>query len=134
MEKIEELFGEVREKLSEGAEILVEGKKDITALRKLGLEKNVMKISSGISLLRAVEKLSGLKEVILLPDFDERGKEILKFYSKHLGSLGVKVDVEIWKKLRALVRKDVRDIEGFVKFFLKQRGVLQNPRSNKKIY
>jgi 5S rRNA maturation endonuclease (ribonuclease M5) len=116
-----------------GATILVEGKNDVMALKKLGLEKNVLKISGWGSLLDAVEKLSGSNEVILLPDFDEKGEEILRFYSKHLQSVNIRPDIEFWKKLKSLVKKDVHDIEGFVKLFLRQKEVLQNPRSSSKI-
>ncbi|MFN4133227.1 MAG: toprim domain-containing protein [Candidatus Hadarchaeales archaeon] len=134
VEKIDELLSQLKEKLADGAKLLVEGKKDVIAMRKLGFEENVLKISFGGPLLNAVQELVRLKEVILLPDFDERGEELLKFYSKHLERLGVKCDVEVWKKLRKMVKKDVHDIEGFVNFFLRQKERLLNPRSNRRIF
>ncbi|MEM3402799.1 MAG: hypothetical protein QXT22_03275 [Candidatus Hadarchaeales archaeon] len=134
VEKIDEILAELKEKVAGGAKLLVEGKKDAAAMRRLGFEENVLKISFGGSLLNAVEELAGLKEIVLLLDFDRRGEELLKFYSRHLERLGVKPDVEVWKKLRKILKKDVHDIEGFVNFFLRQKEKVLNPRSNRRIF
>lgn len=125
LEQIEELLVELREHASAGVPIIVEGMDDVNALKRLEIEGQFQKVSSGNSLLNFVESLSNSKEVIILTDFDRTGDELAEFIVKHLKRLGVKPITEFRDKLKLFVRREVKDIEGLAKF-------LQNQRARKK--
>jgi 5S rRNA maturation endonuclease (ribonuclease M5) len=122
LEEIDELFAELSKLTSEGAPIIVEGAKDIKALKSLGVEGKFYKVSSGKSLLNFIEDFSGQEEAIILTDFDRAGDKLAKFCSKHLKRLGVEPVEEIRKKLKSLVRRDVKDIEGLAKLLRNRRA------------
>jgi len=121
MEEIEGIFTQINELASAGAVVLVEGDDDVRGLKKLGTKGDIRKISGGKSLLNFIEGLSGLKEVIILTDFDGAGEELARFCSKHLKSLGVVPVTEPRRRLKELVHKEVHDIEGLSKFLLNHR-------------
>ena len=122
LEKIEELLAELGEKASEGITIIVEGIDDVEALKKLSIDGRFHKISGGNSLLNFVESFSGSKEIIVLTDFDRAGDELASFITKHAKSLGVEPITEFRDKLKPLVRREVKDIEGLAKFLQKERS------------
>jgi 5S rRNA maturation endonuclease (ribonuclease M5) len=125
LEELDELLAELRKRASDGVPIIVEGADDIKALKKLGVEGKFHTISSGKSLLNFIEDFSGLKEAIVLTDFDRTGDRLAEFCSKHLKRLGVEPVAEIRGKLKSLVHKDVKDIEGLAKFLQNQRAGLK---------
>jgi 5S rRNA maturation endonuclease (ribonuclease M5) len=115
----------LREAASKGTLVVVEGEKDVKALRRLGIEGNFQKLSSGGTLLNFLEGLSGHRDIILLTDFDRAGTKLLNFCAEHLKRIGTKPDIEFWKGLRKLVHKDVKDIQGLAKFVLGQRAKIR---------
>ena len=121
LEQIEELLAELGEKASDGVPIIVEGMDDVKALKRLGIDGRFHKISSGNSLLNFVESFSGSKEIIVLTDFDRAGDELASFIAKHAKSLGVEPITGFRDKLKPLVRRDVKDIEGLAKFLQRER-------------
>ncbi|MFH1821098.1 MAG: toprim domain-containing protein [Methanobacteriota archaeon] len=121
LEQIEELLDELGEKASDGVPIIVEGTNDVKALKKLGIEGRFHKVSSGNSLLNFVESFSDSKEIIVLTDFDRTGDKLAKFIAKHARSLGVEPITELRGKLKPLVRRSVKDIEGLAKFMRRER-------------
>jgi 5S rRNA maturation endonuclease (ribonuclease M5) len=124
IEELDELLAELRKRALDGAPIIVEGTDDVGALKNLGVEGKFHKISSGKSLLNFIEGFSGSKEAIILTDFDRTGDRLAKYCAKHLKRLGVEPVVEIRRKLKSLVHKDIKDIEGLVKFLQNQRAML----------
>ncbi len=125
IEEIDELLAELREQASNGTPIIVEGTDDVGALKKLGINGKFCKISSGKSLLNFIENFSSSKEVIIMTDFDRTGDKLAKFCTNHLKRLDIEPIVEIRGKLKSLVRKDVKDVEGLAKFLETQRAVLK---------
>jgi 5S rRNA maturation endonuclease (ribonuclease M5) len=125
LEEIDEILEQLKEAAVNGMPLLVEGNKDIRGLRKLGIDGNFQKISGRGTLLSLLERLSGFQEVIVLTDFDKTGEKLANFCVKHLKGVGVKPNTEFWEKLRKLVRKDVKDIEGLARFILTQRAALR---------
>lgn len=118
LEQLEELITELKEHASDGTPIIVEGINDVGALKKLGIKGRFHKISIGKSLLNFIEGLAGSKEIIVLTDFDRTGDKLAKFCARHLKRLGVEPITEFREKLKLLVHKDVKDIEGLAKFLL----------------
>lgn len=117
LEQIEELFSELRECSAQGTPILVEGADDERTLREIGVEGRIFRISSsGKTLLNFLESLAGFKQIIVLTDFDRGGDKLAKFCIRHLKRVGVEPVVEFREKLKAILRKDVKDIEGLARF------------------
>jgi 5S rRNA maturation endonuclease (ribonuclease M5) len=125
LEQVEELLDELREYAEDGTPILVEGSRDIRALRELDVEGQIFKISSKKTALNSISDLANYNKIVIMTDFDRTGDELAKFCAKHLQSLGSKPVLDLRKKLKALLRKDVKDIEGLAKFLRGQKNVLR---------
>ena len=124
--QVEELLNEMRESASAGVPILVEGADDERALRKLDVKEQILRLSnSSKTLLNFLESLAGFKQIIILTDFDRAGDKLAKFCAVHLKRLGVEPVVEFRQKLKALLRRDVKDIEGLAKFLHTQGAALK---------
>jgi 5S rRNA maturation endonuclease (ribonuclease M5) len=99
--------------------IIVEGKKDVEALRVLGIEGKIIEAKTGgksrLDVISEVEEC-GAKEVILLLDFDRRGREWTKSLKQHLEKMQIKANVVFWKKLRGIVGREVKDVEGLASY------------------
>ncbi|MFH0897874.1 MAG: toprim domain-containing protein [Candidatus Bathyarchaeota archaeon] len=96
-----------------GVPIVVEGKKDLAALRKLGVNGSVICVKSSGKVL--VDLLDNVRsdEVALFVDFDNSGVSLAKDITQYLEGRGVKVNSVLWRKARSLVRRDVCEVEGF---------------------
>jgi len=125
LEQVEELLDELREYAAEGTPILVEGSRDRKSLRELDVGGHIVQITGKETALNFLSGLAHYKQVVILTDFDRTGDELAKFCSKHLRGLGPKPILDIRKKLKALLRKDVKDIQGIAKFLRGQKTVLR---------
>ncbi len=139
LEQVEELLDELREYSRSGVPTLVEGKDDERALRKLDVKGKIFKISSGNkTLLNSLEGLTDFKQIIILTDFDRAGNKLAKFCAEHLKRLGVEPIIEVREKLRALLHKDVKDIQGLASFLRRQpslsRGAVDSPTKEHRFY
>jgi 5S rRNA maturation endonuclease (ribonuclease M5) len=73
LEDLEKALDELREE-NKSIPIIVEGEKDIDALRKLDINGTIITVNKGISLTDFCDKLaSDFKEIIILTDWDRRG-------------------------------------------------------------
>ena len=85
--------------------IVVEGKRDTRALRKLGIDGEIIEINDGKSVLSTVERISRLfgrsSEFIILMDWDKTGNKL----AKQLISYGESCDLIPNDKLRNLLSK-----------------------------
>lgn len=103
---------------------MVEGANDERTLRGLGMEGRIFRASSSSkTLLNFLEGLAGFKQIIILTDFDRAGDKLAKFSTEHLKRLGVEPVVEFREKLKAILRKNVKDIEGLARFLRGQQIV-----------
>lgn len=100
---------------TKGVPIVVEGQKDVDALKQLSVEGRIVSSkTSGKSFLDILTEIENLKvrEVILLLDFDRRGVEWTHRLKQHLEKTRIKPNLVFWNALYALVGRDLRDIEG----------------------
>jgi 2,5-diamino-6-(ribosylamino)-4(3H)-pyrimidinone 5'-phosphate reductase len=118
-EKIEQIITKLAEESAKGKPIVVEGKKDEQTLRVLGVNGTVLTVKTGgKSFLEAtaeIEKL-GAREVILLLDFDRRGKEGTLHLQRNLERSKIKINVLFWRELRALVGREIQCIESLTSY------------------
>lgn len=91
--------------------VIVEGRKDAAALRKLGLAGEIIMLHNGRGLYEFCEDLAErVDEIILLLDWDDKGERLTRDLKKHLEGLweGYSGFREI---LKILCQKDIKDIE-----------------------
>ena len=120
LELINKLLERLESLCAKGIPIVVEGKNDVIALNKLGITgEMILAKTSGKSFLDVLSEIEekGEREVILLFDFDKRGKEWTKRLASSLEEMKIIPNLLYWRKLLSLVGRDVKDIEGLPSFF-----------------
>jgi len=118
-EKILHILECLSEENSAGTPIVVEGKKDMQALRALGLEgKLVTAKTGGKTLLDVVSELeeTETQKAILLLDYDRRGKEWTRRLKQLLERTGISPETAFWTDLFSLVGRQVKDVEGLAAY------------------
>lgn len=114
-ERLAELLEKLAAASARGTLIVVEGQKDVSALRQLNVEGRVVSSkTSGKSFLDILTEIETLdvREIILLLDFDRRGVEWTHRLKQHLEKTKIKPNLVFWNELYGLVGHDVKDIEG----------------------
>lgn len=119
VEQIRELLEELKDYSREGVPVIVEGARDASALNRLGVEPAVRISGSRKTALNFLEGLSRYKRAVVLTDFDRAGDELAEFCIKHLKKLGVEPISDLREKLKVLLHKEIKDIEGLVRFLAK---------------
>ena len=119
VEKVLQLLDRLARESAKGTPIIVEGRKDVNTLRDLAIKGDIISAKTSgrsfLDVLGEVEKRSK-HGVILLMDFDRRGKELTKNLTQHFEKMGIKPNLFFWKGLLSLVGRDVRDIEGLATY------------------
>ena len=118
-EEITQILNALAEESAKGTLILVEGKKDVEALRTLGIEGSMLTVKTGgRSFVDVVSELEESKtpRVILLLDFDRRGKEGTRRLKQNLERAKIKTEIEFWRALSRLAGRDVQCVEGLVAY------------------
>lgn len=111
-EQTERVFDGLRDRSRAGVPIIVEGRRDETALRKLGVTGPIFCLkAAGESRLRFLEKLDGFRQVVLLTDFDREGWELRSWLYHELSNLRIRADDLLWRRIRSLARTEVRSVE-----------------------
>jgi len=114
LEEILRLLEKLKERMADGALVIVEGRKDVESLRKLGAVGKILPAkSSGKSLLDALREIERqeVREAILLMDFDRRGREWTMRLARHLEAMKIRPNLTFWRQLLGLAGRDVKDIE-----------------------
>jgi 5S rRNA maturation endonuclease (ribonuclease M5) len=118
-EKILKVLEALAEESAKGKPIVVEGKKDVAALRALGVDGAVLTVKTGgksfLDAVCEIEKM-GVPEVILFLDFDRRGKEGTKRLKQSLERAKMKPNTKLWRALSAVVGKEIQCIESLTAY------------------
>ena len=110
-EKLKQFETLIEELIKENEEhpVLVEGKRDVKALRELGLEGEIVMLHSGRSLLETCELLAeGHDTILLMLDWDRKGKHLTKTIKQYLITLGIRAEDKYMNKIFSLARKETR--------------------------
>lgn len=95
----------------------MEGARDVAALKKLGITKNVFPLNEGRSIFSFCEDLSKRStSAVVLTDWDRRGGRLARMLKEGLEANGVKVNDRIRAKIVILSKKEVKDIESLPTF------------------
>jgi len=118
-EKLTETLSRLTEESAKGTPILVEGKKDVETLRALGVQGPIVTVKTGgksfLGIITEFEEKK-TKKVVLLLDFDRRGKQGTNRLRHNLERAGIKVDLGLWLELLRSVGKDVQCVEGLTTY------------------
>jgi len=113
-EKIDQIIAALIDESAKGVPIIVEGKKDKEALCSLGVEGLVLTAKTGgkafLDVVLEIERV-GAREVILLLDFDRRGREGTKRLKQDFERIRVKPNLVFWRELAGLVSRDIQCVE-----------------------
>ncbi len=103
LREFESLIEELREE-NKNSPVLVEGKHDERALRNLGLRGEIIKLNEGKSVVNFAEKIaSRYSTIILLFDWDERGRKLTGEIASLLREMNVEVNLEFWVKIQGMI-------------------------------
>ena len=121
LEKIEELLSELSEYSGRGAIIIVEGKRDIFSLRRLGIEGN-FELATKTSLYNFTETVTKIgNEVIVLTDWDRRGDLLAVKLSGYFENFGLKPELQIRHKMKQICHKEIKDVESLYTYVSRLR-------------
>ena len=93
--------------------VIVEGKRDSNALRKLGFSGKILEFHSFRGLVKFSDSIAKYKNVILLLDGDKKGRYLTKRIIDLLAHR-VKIDLSFKKKLVSITKGKIRFIEQLV--------------------
>ena len=118
-EKIQQTLECLAEESARGTPIIVEGKKDVETLRTLGVLGQIVTAKTGgksrLDLISEIEKI-GSREVILLLDFDRRGREWTAILRTNLEKARIKANVMFRKEFLRSAGRELKDIEGLAAY------------------
>jgi 5S rRNA maturation endonuclease (ribonuclease M5) len=124
LEKLEELIQELRQQSDDGAAIIVEGKRDRRALRELGITGPI-KLGTQKALLELCEEVAReYNKVIVLTDWDGKGDKLARLMAEFLDNAGATVNIDLRKRIKALVKKRIKDIESLNTHLFNMRAEL----------
>lgn len=97
----------------DGAMVVVEGDKDVEALRELGFRGPLERCSRSFlqGLCGDLARLVPGARVVVLTDWDRKGEQLARLLADYLGGEGLASDLEFRRRLRALVMGEVKDVE-----------------------
>ena len=105
------------EHMNDEAPIVVEGLKDVEALKRMGIKRNVVSLGKGLTVFAFCERLalrSGY--AIILTDWDRKGGRLARMLKDALEANGVKANLDLRARLVLLAKKDIKDIESLPKY------------------
>jgi len=116
-EGLVELLEKLRERSFESP-VVVEGRRDEEALRRLGVKGEIVKVKAGWALYELCEELGRhCSEVILMTDTDREGEKLARELNRRLSQAGVRVNAEFRKKLLSML--DTNEVENLDRRFEK---------------
>ena len=124
LEKIKELLERLSTESTKGMPIIVEGPNDEKALRVIGIKGEIISAKTFKSFIHIISEIEerGQKEVILLMDFDRRGKEWTKRLMQNLEGIRIKPNMLFWNSLLNLAGREIKDIEGLASYIKTLEG------------
>jgi 5S rRNA maturation endonuclease (ribonuclease M5) len=102
--------------------VIVEGKRDALALRKVGLIGDIITLHAGRGLYDFCEDIAGrYQRVILLMDWDVKGDMLHKKVSDNLHGMWEEFS-PLREIVRVLCQKEIKDIEGIPGLYRRLAG------------
>ena len=109
LETLEKILSELQEE-NKKTPIIVEGDKDILALRKLDINGIIISVNAGVSLTDFCDKIAdNYKKIIILTDWDRRGGYLCHTIKKNLEG---RINCNIYYREIFAKNSMIRTIEG----------------------
>lgn len=117
-EKIIKLIEELKDQNSK-TPILVEGNRDIKALRNLGFTGTIIKINEGLTLRHVAENIAETyREIIIFTDWDRKGNILEKSMITYLQYYNVTCNIEFKRKIAYYSKREIRCVEDLFHYVL----------------
>jgi len=132
-EQIQQILEQLAEESRNGKPIIVEGRKDEQALKRLGVTGKIVFAKKGLkTIIDVVSEIEDKnpKEVILMLDFDREGRELTEKLKNHMEKAGIKTNIHYWIKLSSLTGREVKDVEGLATYMKTLRTRLEIHKGN----
>ena len=127
LEQIEKVLDDLEE-LSGRMPVIVEGAKDVEALKRLGVERNVHALHTGDTVFAFCEEISReWKHAVILTDWDRRGGHLARMLKDGFVANGVKPNDQVRARLVILSKKEVKDIESLPTFIERLTKLASQP-------
>ena len=95
--------------------VVVEGKRDSTALKKLGFSGNLCEFHSFKGLGKFADSMDSYKRLILLLDLDRKGKYLTSRIISQLEHR-IRIDLSFKRKLTMITKGKIRHIEDLSRY------------------
>lgn len=120
-ERLREIIEDLSE-INKLVPIIVEGKKDAIALRKLGILGEIITLHNGKNLYDfCMDIMERYSKVVILLDWDKKGDNLNKIISENLK--GHWEEYALFRELfRLLCQKEIHDIEGIPSLLKRLEG------------
>ncbi|MFH0933016.1 MAG: hypothetical protein V1832_01705 [Nitrospirota bacterium] len=108
--------------INKSVPVIVEGNKDLSALRKVGLIGEIITLHNGKTLYDFCSDIAErFQKVIMLLDWDKKGESLHKALSMHLN--GHWEEFSFFRELfKVHCQKEIRDVEGIPKLLRRLEG------------
>jgi len=121
LEKLERLVEDLVER-SPSEPIIVEGSRDVRALREIGVEGIVKPVNTGIGIINFCEALSAEHDkFIILTDWDRKGGQIAHHLQIGFESVDAKYDSQVRAQMAMLAKKEIKDVESLPSYLERLR-------------
>ena len=109
-----EVWHALRHESSEpGAVVVVEGERDRSSLRRLGISGSIVLVHRGVTLSATAHALSDRRRhVIVLTDWDREGGHLAQRLRGFLEADGLRLDLDHRRRLATVLRGEVVHVEG----------------------
>lgn len=111
VQKLQKFVNMLNEESSNGAVVVVEGKRDVNALMAIGFAGNITMLNSYKGIYGLVENLEKAGKIILMLDMDRKGKYLTQKILTLLQYKGKNVDLFYKKTLAEITKGRVRHTE-----------------------
>lgn len=133
LEQLEKVFDNL-EDLSATIPVIVEGIRDVGALKRMGITKNVIALNRGVSVFAFCEQISKHhSKAVILTDWDRRGGQLARMLREALMANGVEAIDGIRTQVVILSKKDVKDIESMPTYLERLRAMDASQRMRARI-
>jgi 5S rRNA maturation endonuclease (ribonuclease M5) len=116
LEELEDLLDDLRV-ANELAPVLVEGEKDVAALRELGLEGEIVRVKGPGTVFVVCEELARHhRACILMVDWDRGGGHLARLLLDALRANSVRCDETFRRAFARATKKEVVHVEGLARY------------------
>jgi 5S rRNA maturation endonuclease (ribonuclease M5) len=111
LEQLEALLADLVEE-NEQVPVLVEGERDVAALRALGLEGEILRVKTSSTVWVVCEIVARAhRKVVVLVDWDRSGGTLARMLEDGLTANGARADMAFRRAIAIATRKEIMQVE-----------------------